>query len=197
MDIFKPDKDFGVNISLTEDRSLPKGHKIFNLQYTDTEVDAIKKILDKYINTSTLDSACELNNHKIDFSITFLDSMIIIMTKKFEETEKYLKDVESELNDISHRIIKPTLSGNPLTKEEKIKIFDMQEELLVYRRNLKDSISIQKVFIENLEKTRNFILSMNQRMYTPKSERFQNDSEFYIKCSKNKDTRVNTTKKED
>lgn len=197
MDIFKPDKDFGVNISLTEDRSLPKGHKIFNLQYTDTEVDAIKKILDKYVNTSTLESACELNNHKIDFSITFLDSMIIIMTKKFEETEKYLKDVESELNDINHRIIKPTLSGNPLTKEEKIKIFDMQEELLVYRRNLKDSISIQKVFIENLEKTRNFILSMNQRMYTPKSERFQNDSEFYIKCNKNRDTRVNTTKKED
>lgn len=188
----KTDEEYGYTVSLNQDRPLPEGHDIFNFGTTKNEVAALSKIFNKYMNTTTLESTCKIPEYKIDFSLNFLDTMIIIVGKKMEQTIQYLEDIETQLNDISHRIIKPSLSGRVMTKEDKLKIYDMQEELLMRRRNIKDALSMQKVFIENMEKTRNFNLAMNQRMYSPKSERFQNDPGFYIDKKINKETRVNT-----
>lgn len=195
MDRLKTDDEYGYVVDLKYDRELPAGHTI-NIKNISTEIDALKKMFDRYMDTSTIEKACDIASHKIDFSVSFLDPMIIIMNSKMIETMKYLDDVEVQLQDISHRIIKPSLSGKVMSKEEKLKIYDMQEELLLRRRNLKDALSMQKVFIDNMEKTRNFNLSMNQRKYRPKSERFQPDPDFYIGKAADKykeETRVDTS----
>lgn len=191
-DKLKKDEEYGYTVSLNEGRPLPEGHDIFNFGATKNEVAALSKIFNKYMNTTTLESTCKIPEYKIDFSLNFLDAMILIVTKKMEQTMQYLDDIETQLNDISHRIIKPSLSGRVMSKDDKLKIYDMQEELLMRRRNIKDALSMQKVFIENMERTRNFNLAMNQRMYSPKSERFQGDPGFYIDKKINKETRVNT-----
>jgi hypothetical protein len=191
----KTDETYGYAVDLKYGRELPYGHKL-DTRGIRTDVDALRKILDLYLDTSTMESTMDITNHKIDFSVTFLDAILLIVSEKLTKAFEYLADVDAQLQDISHRIIKPSLSGQAMGKEDKIAIYDMQEDLLIRRRNLKDAISILKVMQENIEKTRNFNLSMNNRMYRPKSERFQPDPDFYIgkAADKNKpeDTRINT-----
>lgn len=176
---FKTDKEYGFVVDLKDERGLPEGH---SLCFDDccSDVRALQKILDMYIDVSSRESIESANDHKMDFALNFIDSMIVIMRNKNVVALNSLNEVEAELNDVNHRIVKPTLSGRTLSKEEKLEIYDLQEELLIQRRRIKDIFTIQKVFIENMEKTRNFILSMNQRFYSPKSDRFKEDKNFYM-----------------
>ena len=195
---FKTDDEYKFNISLPENRKLPKGNN-FDFHNNATDVEVLKEILDGYFDTSSLESTSQFPSYKMDFSINVIDAMIIITKEKLENTIKYFNNIESQLNDINHRIIKSGLYGNKMSKEEKLEIFDMQEELLMYRRKIKDTMSVEKVMVENFENIRNFILSMNQRKYKPKSNRFQNDDNFFIDKAANiykdnKNTRLNTSK---
>lgn len=195
---FKTDDEYRFNISLPENRKLPKGNN-FDFHNNTTDVEVLKEILDGYFDTSSLESTSQFPSYKMDFSINVIDAMIIITKEKLENTIKYFNNIESQLNDINHRIIKSGLYGNKMSKEEKLEIFDMQEELLMYRRKIKDTMSVEKVMVENFENIRNFILSMNQRKYKPKSNRFQNDDNFFIDKAANiykdnKNTRLNTSK---
>lgn len=195
---FKTDDEYKFNISLPENRKLPKGNN-FDFHNNTTDVEVLKEILDGYFDTSSLESTSQFPSYKMDFSINVIDAMIIITKEKLENTIKYFNNIESQLNDINHRIIKSGLYGNKMSKEEKLEIFDMQEELLMYRRKIKDTMSVEKVMVENFENIRNFILSMNQRKYKPKSNRFQNDDNFFIDKAANiykdnKNTRLNTSK---
>lgn len=190
---FKTDKEYGFVVDLKDERGLPEGH---NLCFDNccTDVEAMKMILDMYIDPSSRESIESTNEHKMDFALNFIDSMIVIMREKNVVVLDALNEVETEINDVNHRIVKPTLSGRTLSKEEKLEIYDLQEGLLLQRRKIKDVFTIQKVFIENMEKTRNFILSMNHRFYSPKSDRFKEDKNFYmdkIAPTKN-NTRVQT-----
>ena len=184
MDMFKPDTEYSCQIELLPDRDIPKGHEGFGFTEKDTEVDALTKILDKYIDVSDINKAVSFCNHKIDFSVTFLDSLIIILSDKKATMQAYYEEVDKQHEAINHRMIKPYVDGRMLTNEEKLEVYNMLEKLLVERRNLKDAIALLKVNIENLEKSRNFILGMNQRKYTPKTERFKNDSRFQLGKSK-------------
>jgi hypothetical protein len=136
--------------------------------------------MNKFMDTSSIESARRIPSQKIDFSISVLDTMILIATKKLAEITKYYEDIELQLADLSHRVIKPKIIGENMTKEEKLNIYDIYEDLLISRRELKDAMSMLKILIENTEKTRNFNLSMNQRMYRPKSDRFKDNPNFYM-----------------
>lgn len=190
---FKTDKDYGFAVDLKDDRPLPDGHNLY-FGNCCNDVEALQKILDMYVDVSTRETIESVNDHKMDFALNFIDAMVITMKEKNNIVLESLNEVEAELNDVNHRIVKPNLSGRTLTKEEKLEIYDLQEGLLLQRRRIKDVFTIQKVFIENMEKTRNFILSMNQRFYSPKSDRFKEDKNFYmdkIAPTKN-NTRVQT-----
>lgn len=177
---FKSDADYNYQVELTPDRDMPVGHKGFNFDIQDTEVNVLKKVLDAYIDTSDMSTIMEFTNHKLDFSIIFIDAMILILSDKRAIIQAYFDEVDKQLEAINHRMIKPYVDGRVLAKEEKLEIYDMQEELLVERRNLKDTIAVLKVIVENLEKSRNFILGMNQRKYTPKTDKFKNDADYQL-----------------
>lgn len=177
---FKTDAEYNYQVDLLPDRDIPVGHTGFDFNPNDTEVDALIKILDAYIDTSSPEKIFEFQHHKLDFSITVLDSMILILSGKKTMVQVYYDEVERQLEAINHRIIKPHIEGRVITTEEKLDIYNQNEALLVRRRNLKDTIAVLKVNIENLEKSRNFILGMNQRKYTPKTNRFKNDDRYQL-----------------
>ena len=178
--MFKSDADYNYQIDLLPDRDIPSGHTGFGFTENDTEVDAISKILDAYIDTSSPESIFEFQHHKMEFSVTFLDSMILILSDKKATVQAYYDEVEKQLEAVNHRVLKPYVDGRVLTNEEKLDIYDQNEKLLVQRRNLKDTIAVLKVNVENLEKSRNFILGMNQRKYTPKTDKFKNDDRYQL-----------------
>lgn len=174
---FKTDEEYNYRISLDENRSLPQGHEV-GLTGEDTDVSAIMKILDSYIDTSTPDTTITFINHKLDFSVTVLDSMCIILRDKVRDVEAQFIESEKELEDISHKMTRAYLVGKTFTSHEKVEMFNIQQELFIRRRDLKDTLTAMKVVMENLEKSRNFILGMNRRQYNPKSERFKDDPEY-------------------
>lgn len=180
MDRLKTDAEYNYQVELTPDRDMPKGHRGFGFTPDDTEVEALQKILNGYIDASTPDKAIEFSNHKMEFSITFLDSFILILTDKKSMIQAYYDEVEKQLEAVNHRMIKPHVEGRVLSMEEKLELYDIQEKLLIQRRSLKDTVSALRVNIENLEKSRNFILGMNQRKYTPKTDRFKNDDNYQL-----------------
>ena len=180
MGMFKSDADYNYQVDLLPDRDMPPGHTGFGFTAGDTEVEALGKILDAYMDTSSPESIFEFQHHKLEFSITFLDSMILILSDKRAIVEAYYDEVEKQLEAVNHRILKPYVDGRVLTNEEKLDIYNQNETLLVQRRNLKDTIAVLKVNIENLEKSRNFIFGMNQRKYTPKTDKFKNDDRYQL-----------------
>lgn len=175
---FKTDSEFGYHVSLDDDHSFAEGHNIFELCEDDTEVSALQKILDCYFDTETLDSIAGFNDYKIDFSISFLDTICLIFKQKIKEVNIQFNELERQCTDITHHMTKPELTGQAFTAEEKIKLFDEQQALLIQRRRVKDTLSIMRALLENMEKSRNFILGMNRRMYSPKSEKFKDDPEY-------------------
>ena len=177
---FKSDAEYNYQVELLPDRSMPDGHTGFGFTSHDTEVEVLNKILDAYIDTSSPEEIFKFQNHKLEFSVTFLDSIILILTDKRTIVQSYYDEVEKQLEAVNHRILKPYVDGRVLTKDDKLEIYDEQEKLLVQRRNLKDTIAVLKVNIDNLEKSRNFILGMNQRKYTPKTDKFKNDDRYQL-----------------
>lgn len=190
--MFKTDDAYGYHISLEEDRSLQAGHDV-GLTSEDTDVTALKKIFDSYIDTSSPDKTAEFIDHKLDFSVTVLDSMYLVLRDKVKEANEQFEEVERELGDISHRMSKTYLSGKTFTSEEKVDMFDKQQELLVRRRNLKDSLTVMRVLMENFEKSRNFILGMNRRQYSAKSNRFKEDPEYSCESKEKCGGSISTT----
>lgn len=183
--MFKSDKDYNYKINLEDDRELPQGHPM-GFTETDTDVTAIKKMLDAYVDTTSADTIVQFIDRKLDFSVTFLDSMCLILRDKVNIIEKELCESERELDDISHKMTRAYLVGKTFTSHEKVEMFNIQQELFIKRRDLKDTMTAMKVLWENIEKSRNFILGMNRRMYGPKSERFKNDPEYiYISREEN------------
>ena len=181
MSKFKKDEEYGYTVNFERGRHLPEGHKnIFNFRNSDTEVDVIKKIIDEYIDTSDVKSVAEFNNHKIDFATNVIDSIIIILNEKLNQVQSLNDETDNSLADVSHRMIKPMLNGTTMNIEDKVNLFDIQSDLLLSRRYIKDAISALRVMIENTEKCRNFILCMNNRKYTPKAERFKDNDDYKI-----------------
>ena len=180
----KHDKEYETNISLEDGRPLPYGHR-YHHSGERTDVAVMDKLLSNYFGDASCDTLCEFSDYKIDFALNYLDSIIIIMKDKYEKAKECFNEVERQSQAVSHRIIKPFLSGKPLTKEEKLEIYDLQEEILIKRRKIKDTLSVIGVFIDNTEKTRNFILGMNNRGYTPKADKFKNDDKYMISPARN------------
>ena len=178
---FKRDEAYGYKVSLDENHSFAEGHhNVFELSEDDTEVTALQKILDVYFDTESLDSLSSFIDYKIDFSISFLDTICLILSSKLEEMDEEYEELERQGNDISHRMTKGELTGQVFTAEEKIEMFDLQQSILVKRRRAKDTLTVMRVLLENMEKSRNFILGMNRRQFTPSSDRFRNDPEFKL-----------------
>ena len=195
MEKLKTDQEFGYGVSLNAGRPVHEGHTLFHFDTSMTEVEAIKELIGEFMDVSSPESIANFNRYKIDFGLSILDNMIIVLTEKMVKTNEYLGETQAELDDISHRIIKPSLSGRVMTADEKMSLIEMQESLLILRRDLKDTLAAQKVLIENLEKSRNFIFTMNQRMYKPKSKRFEKDPDFFIGKAVDNVTKVNIENK--
>ena len=176
---FKTDEEYGYNINFTKDRHLPAGHD-FNITNHDDEVSALEKILNGYFDVSSIEKASELTNYKMDFGIVFLDSIIQILSKKYSIVNEYAEELDKQTSDMSHKMTIPYLSGQTISKEEKLEAYETLEKIYVQRRKIKDTLSILRVTIENFEKTRNFIVSMNRRQYSPKSKKFHGDKSFRI-----------------
>ena len=190
---FKRDEMYGYKVSLDENHTFAEGHhNVFELNEDDTEVTALQKILDVYFDTESLDSLSKFIDYKIDFSISFLDTICLILTTKLNEMNSEYEELERQGNDIAHRMTKGELTGQVFTKEEKIEMFDMQQAILVKRRRAKDTLTVMRVLLENMEKSRNFILGMNRRQFSPSSNRFQGDPEFKFK-SKESQSRTAVT----
>ncbi len=174
---FKTDEEYGYNISLTDDRKYPEGHNVFDFKPNDTEVTALQKIFDKYIDTSDLESVSKFAKYKLDFSMNVLDVICLILTEKIEETNTLYKELDDQLTDVSHRMTS-SITGKSFSPEEKIKLFDLQEDLLNRRRDVKDTIVMMEILCENIKRSRNFIFGMNKRQYNAKSQRFRDDDDY-------------------
>lgn len=181
---FKSDEDYGYHISLDDDRDYPEGHNSFDFNKTDTEVTALQKIFDQYFNTETLDAVAEFTNHKLDFGVSFFDVICLIMKEKMKDVNIQFSELENQLSDISHRMT-PGLGGQTFTTEEKVEMFDLQQDLLNKRRNVKDVLTVMRVILENAEKSRNFIFGMNRRQYSAKSQRFSEDENYHYSAKDN------------
>lgn len=177
---FKSDKDYGYQVSLKDGRPFPPGHKL-GFSADDTEVDVLRKILDAFIDTSSADSISKFTDYKLEFGLSMLDPMCIALMEKLDEISKELKEIEAQEADIQHLMTKPYLAGTTITAAEKVKIYDMHEEILIKRRNVKDTMTMVQVILDNMIKSRNFILGMNRRMYSAKSDNFRDNPLFQMK----------------
>lgn len=177
---FKSDKEYGYQISLSDDRPFPPGHEL-GFTNDDTEVTVIQKILDAFIDTTNADSISEFANYKLEFSLSVLDPFCIVLTKKIADISKELEELGTQEADIHHLMTRPYLAGTTITSTEKVAIYDKHEAILIKRRNVKDTLSALQVLLENLQKSRNFILGMNRRAYSAKSNEFKTDPVFPIK----------------
>lgn len=174
----KSDDEYGL-VTLEPNRTLPAGYKI-NTSPGDTDVSILKRILDEYITVDTVDDVIKFMNYKTDFAITILDAVSIIIDEKLKKVMKFNKEIEEEFEDINHRIIKPHLVGTTLPKEDKLEIFDETARILVERRHTKDAMTLLRVYKENVEKTRNFILGMNHRQYSPNASKNSGNPDYHI-----------------
>lgn len=200
MNGFKTNKDYGYRVYMDENRDYADGHNLFVFKEDFTEVDAIKSILSGFIDTSSADEFAKFNDHSIDFAISVLDTFILKLTEQLKEGKKFLEDIEKEQNDISHKMIQPYLYGTSISIDEKLQIYELNEQVLIKRRKVKDSITIIEILLDNYTKSRNFILAMGKRKYSPKSEEYKNNKEFRINNAanifrdKSENTRVMTDK---
>ena len=187
----KTDKEYGYLTELPKDRSLPEGHQI---DITDisgltispdghniiTDVKLIEHILNSYIDVSTIDNAASFSNYKLDFGIVFIDTMWQVMYSKFLDMASYCSELDRQVSDIQHRMTKPYLLGQTISREDKLILYEILEDVCIKRRQIKDTMVVIKTFLENIDKIKNSILSMNKRQYFPKSDRFQGDKTFEI-----------------
>jgi hypothetical protein len=178
MDTFKTDKEYGYVVNLEDGRPFQEGYDV-GLSADDTDVTALQKIFDAYLDTSSPEKTVSFIEHKLDFCIKVIDTMTLILKGKIQTVSDQLNEVQHELDDISHRMSKAYLVGKTFTTKEKLEMFDLQQELVIQRRNLKDTLVAMRVVNENFEKSRNFIFGMNRRQYSPKSARFREDEEYY------------------
>ena len=178
-DEFKRDDAYGYQVSLKDNRDYMPGHQI-GFTADDTDVTALQKILDAYIDTTSTDSMGEFASYKLEFALLFLDTICISLIKKIEKISKEYNELEIQEEDISHLMTKPYLTGKTIPTYEKVKIYDMHENIVVARRNIKDTMVALRVMLENTEKARNFILGMNRRHYSAKSSKFRDDPRFKI-----------------
>lgn len=176
---FKSDEEYGYKISLDDERSYARGYT-FGFDETDTDVSALRKIVNGWFDVSDIDHIKAFADYKLDFSINVLDTLVLALTEKVEKVRKEFTELEEESNDIAHRITKRYMTGKPVSPKEKIQIYDEHEEVLVQRRKVKDTLSVLEAILDNMVKSRNFILSMNQRQYRAKSTRYRGDPEFNI-----------------
>lgn len=199
---FKSDEEYGYKISLDDERSYARGYA-FGFTEADTDVTALRKIIDGWFDVSSIDHIKAFADYKLDFSINVLDTLVLTLTEKVEKVRQEFSELEDESNDIAHRITKAYMTGKTVSPKEKIQIYDEHEEVLVQRRKVKDTLSVLEAILDNMVKSRNFILSMNQRQYRAKSTRYKGDPNFNIgskvdihTCEEQKvqATRINTSK---
>lgn len=174
---FKTDEEYGYKISLDDERVYARGYT-FGFTETDTDVTALRKIIDGWFDVSDIEHIKAFADYKLDFSINVLDTLVLAFTEKVEKVRKEFAELEDESNDISHRITKAYLTGKTVTPKEKIQVYDEHEKVLVQRRKVKDTLSILEAVLDNMIKSRNFILSMNQRQYRAKSNKYKGDPNF-------------------
>ncbi|MCM1220975.1 MAG: hypothetical protein NC548_41465 [Lachnospiraceae bacterium] len=174
---FKSDEEYGYKISLDEDRSYARGYR-FGFNESDTDVSALRKIINGWFDVSDIEHIKAFADHKLDFSITVLDTLVLAFTEKVDKVRAEFAELEDESNDIAHRITKAVLTGKSVTPKEKIQIYDEHEKVLVQRRKVKDTLSVLEAVLDNMVKSRNFILSMNQRQYRAKSTKYKGDPNF-------------------
>lgn len=174
---FKTDEDYGYKISLDDERTYARGYT-FGFTETDTDVTALRKIIDGWFDVSDIEHIKAFADYKLDFSINVLDTLVLAFTEKVEKVRKEFAELEDESNDISHRITKAYLTGKTVTPKEKIQVYDEHEKVLVQRRKVKDTLSVLEAVLDNMIKSRNFILSMNQRQYRAKSTKYKGDPNF-------------------
>lgn len=200
---FKSDEDYGYKISLDEQRGYARGYK-FGFSETDTDVSALRKIINGWFDVSDIKHIEAFADYKLDFSISVLDTLVLAFTEKVEKVRKEFNELEDESNDICHRVTKAYLTGKTVTPKEKIQVYDEHERILVQRRKVKDTLSVLEAVLDNMIKSRNFILSMNQRQYRAKSTRYKGDPNFDMQSkvdiygsnepAEHKETRVSTTR---
>lgn len=174
---FKTDEEYGYKISLDDEREYARGYA-FGFSETDTDVSALRKIIDGWFDVSDVEHIKLFADYKLDFSINVLDTLVLALTEKVEKVRREFEELEYESNDIAHRITKAYLTGKPVSPKEKIQVYDQHEEVLVQRRKVKDTLSILEAILDNMVKSRNFILSMNQRQYRAKSIKYRGNPEF-------------------
>lgn len=178
------DAEYGYQLFLEEDRGYPEGHELTkNIQNLSTLTDThiIRHIVDSYMDLSTDESIKRFSNYKLDFSENYLDAFCQIYKEKAEKAKVMLDEFDKQEADLSHLIIKSKMIGNsPLTDKKKLKIFNELEELYIKRRWVKDMYLTARVLLEHAEKSRNYVLGMNKRQYSPMSEKYGNDKEFEI-----------------
>lgn len=180
-DKLKPDREFGYCIDLNSNRNYSEGHKL-GFDRNDTEVSALQKILNAYIDTTSIKNLSKFPGYKIDFALSIFDTIYLVTKEKLDAANIQFTELNKELTDIAHRMTKTFLGEQYFSNEEKIKIFNDQQELLNQRRLLKDTICVLRVIMEHIEKIRNFILGMNRRQYRPKSQRYKNNDDFILKA---------------
>ena len=188
---FHTDKEYGYCVELSNTRPLPIGHKI-GFTSEDTEVTAIQKIFNAYFNTESIESLIHFSEYKLEFALTVIDALYLVAKNILDEGNKQFNELEMQLTDIAHKMTKNKIEGYNFSKSEKVEIFDTQQDLYNKRRLLKDTLSILRVIIDNMEKTRNFILGMNRRNFTPKSQRFKDDDGFALRSKEHEDLGVTT-----
>ena len=100
-----------------------------------------------------------------------------------ESIESSKNEIENQKTDLEHK-----LSFSEVDSQEYNATLRAIGDSILERRRVKDMGSIIAVISTNLNRSGNFILSMNKRQYTPRSEKYKKDD-----ICPPKQTTVNTT----
>lgn len=176
----KTDEEYGYHITLKDGRPFPEGNRIHGVNLGATDVEMLRAIMDLYIPSSSVEDLEKFTSHKMDFSVNVLDTLTLICKDKYKYANDILIELERQETDIAHKILKPILTGQQLTVEEKLKIYDEQEKLFITRRHVKDTVLVLKIMAENFENMRNYILGMNKRRFLPSSDKYSGMEDFSI-----------------
>lgn len=166
------------SMDLPQTRLYPAGIPIMINGRSIDSLQALKLIIAAHINTSTQENVVTLSKNRETLADTLLDAWCQLLEERVKEVSQMVDESEKELIDLEHTKTIPVVNGYPLTNENKLRMWDIEEKVAVNRRYVKDVQSILYIFLTNMRKTRNFVLGMKKRKYSPKSKRFQRDDLF-------------------
>ena len=107
---------------------------------------------------------------KTDNAIDLLDKICKRIDALNKSYNSQLEEAQNQKDDLEHIYLAKKLNGE--SSDHVNKITDDMGNIIILRRTLKDASSVTRVIFENFNRTKSFLVNMDTRYYSPKSNEF-------------------------